>query len=192
MKGKLIRCGWCLSSFEMILYHDTEWGVPVHNDMKLFEFIILDTFQAGLSWSIILKKRNALREAFDNFNPKIILEYKSEKINQLLKNPLIIRNKLKILSVINNAKAFLDIKDRFGTFDKFIWRFVDGETIHNKWENLNEIPTKTKQSDLMSDELKKRGFKFVGSTICYAFMQATGMVNDHLISCFRYKELCKL
>lgn len=192
MKKILKRCDWCLSSRELIQYHDKEWGVPLYNDRKLFEFIVLDTFQAGLSWSIIIKKRKAFREAFDNFNPKLIATYDTYKVNDLMKNPYIIRNKLKILSTINNAKAFLKIKKEFGTFSNFIWRFTDGKTIHNKWENINEIPDRTPISDIMAKELKRRGFKFVGSVICYAFMQASGIVNDHLTSCFRYRELKKI
>ncbi len=172
--------------------YDKEWGVPLYNDRKLFEFIVLDTFQAGLSWSIIIKKRKAFREAFDNFNPKLIATYDTYKVNDLMKNPYIIRNKLKILSTINNAKAFLKVKKEFGTFSNFIWRFTDGKTIHNKWENINEIPDRTPISDIMAKELKRRGFKFVGSVICYAFMQASGIVNDHLTSCFRYRELKKI
>ncbi len=192
MKKILKRCDWCLSSRELIQYHDKEWGVPLYNDRKLFEFIVLDTFQAGLSWSIIIKKRKAFREAFDNFNPKLIATYDTYKVNDLMKNPYIIRNKLKILSTINNAKAFLKVKKEFGTFSNFIWRFTDGKTIHNKWENINEIPDRTPISDIMAKELKRRGFKFVGSVICYAFMQASGIVNDHLTSCFRYRELKKI
>lgn len=175
----------------MIKYHDREWGKPLHNDRKLFEYITLDAFQAGLSWNTIINKRENFRKAFDNFVPEKIALYDGRKVNSLLKNKAIIRNKLKINATIENARAFLNVKKIFGTFDKYIWQFTNHKTIHNEWKNLKELPAKTKESDKMSIDLKKRGFKFVGSTICYAFMQAAGIVNDHLTSCFRYKELIK-
>jgi DNA-3-methyladenine glycosylase I len=172
-----------------IKYHDKEWGVPVHNDRKLFEMIVLDGAQAGLSWLTILKKRENYRKAFDYFDPKKVAAYDRRKISQLLKNDGIIRNKLKIESAVTNAIAFLKVKKEFGTFDKYIWKFVDGRTKINSWKELKQIPATSPESDAMSKDLKARGFKFVGSTICYAFMQAAGMVNDHTVDCFRYKEL---
>lgn len=186
------RCSWCLSSPKMIKYHDKEWGTPVHNDRKLFEYLVLDAFQAGLSWSTIINKRKNFRRAFDNFNYKLIARYDKRKINSLLKDAGIIRNRLKINATVDNAKSFIKVKQEFGTFDKYIWQFTGGRTIHNKWRTLKEIPVKTKESDAMSKDLKLRGFRFTGSKICYAFMQAAGLVNDHLISCYRYKELKNL
>lgn len=184
-----IRCGWSLSDPLYIKYHDEEWGVPCHNDRKLFEMLILEGFQAGLSWITILKKRKNFKKAFDNFDPQKIILYDSKKINTLLKNEGIIRNKLKVNSAKINAKCFLAVQKEFGSFDKYIWQFVNDKPKINKIKSLKEIPAKTAESDAMSKDLKKRGFKFVGSTICYAFMQATGMVNDHISDCFRYKEL---
>lgn len=172
----------------MIAYHDEEWGVPLHDDRKLFEFIVLDSFQAGLSWAIVLNKREGFRDAFNNFQPEVIASYDEQKIQKLIQNPAIIRNKLKIRSTITNAHEFLDIQKEFGSFDKFIWQFTGGKTITNLWKTEAEIPTRSPESDAMSNELKKRGFKFVGTTICYAFMQAAGMVNDHLTGCFRYRK----
>jgi len=183
------RCKWSVSDPIYIKYHDKEWGVPVHNDRKLFEMIILDGAQAGLSWLTILRKRENYRKAFDNFDPKKVASYDRRKIAQLLKNAGIIRNKLKVESSVTNAEAFLKVRDEFGTFDKYIWQFVEGKTKVNYWKELKGIPASTKESDAMSKDLKNRGFKFVGSTICYAFMQAAGLVNDHTIDCFRYKEL---
>lgn len=183
------RCDWAFVSENMKKYHDEEWGVPVHDDRKLFEFITLDAFQAGLSWQIILNKRERFRVQFDDFDPNEIALYTDEKINELLKDKGIIRNRLKIEATINNAKQFIKVCEDFGTFDSFIWGFVNNERIINRWENMSEVPTRTKESDEMSKELKKRGFKFVGTTICYAFMQAAGLVNDHLASCFRYNEV---
>jgi DNA-3-methyladenine glycosylase I len=183
------RCPWPSDDSLMIKYHDKEWGVPLHNDRKLFEFLILEGFQAGLSWRTILHKRENFREAFDNFDFNKIAKYNRKKINSLLKNEGIIRNKLKIEAAITNAKAFLQVRKEFGTFDKYIWSFVNGKPIQNKFKSLKELPAKTKLSDKISDDLKKRGFKFVGSTIVYAHMQATGMVNDHVVRCFRYKEI---
>ena len=183
------RCNWTKNDIKMNHYHDTEWGVAVHDDKKLFEFILLDTFQAGLSWMTVLHKRENFREAFDNFNFEKIALYDEEKVSELMNNKGIIRNKLKINSAISNAKLFVEIQEKYGSFDKYIWKFVNGRTIINKWKTLQEIPATSVESDAMSKELKKLDFKFVGSTICYAFMQAAGMVNDHLISCFRYNEV---
>jgi DNA-3-methyladenine glycosylase I len=188
---QLIRCSWTSTNPLMIEYHDKEWGVPLHDDRKLFEFIILDAFQAGLSWNTIINKRKNFEKAFDNFEPEKIARYKDNKIQKLLNDAGIIRNKMKINSTVNNAKMFLKIQKEFGSFDAYIWQFTGGKTIHNKWKTLKEIPASTKQSDEMSKDLKKRGFNFVGTTICYAFMQAAGMVNDHIISCFRYDKLKK-
>ncbi len=183
------RCKWSVSDPIYIDYHDKEWGVPVHNDKKLFEMIILDGAQAGLSWLTILKKRENYKKAFDNFDPKKVAKYDKRKVAQLMKNDGIVRNRLKIESAVTNAAAFLKVKEEFGTFDKYIWQFVNGKTRVNSWKELKQIPAFTKESDAMSKDLKARGFKFVGSTICYAFMQAAGLVNDHTIDCFRYKEL---
>ncbi len=182
------RCSWAKKPLD-IEYHDNEWGVPVHDDRKLFEFLVLDAFQAGLSWSTILKKRENFRKAFDNFDYIKIAKYNQSKIDELLQNAGIIRNKLKINGTVKNAKAFIKIQQEFGSFDKYIWSFVGGKTIVNKWENLKEIPATSKESEAMSKDLKKREFTFAGSTICYAFMQAAGMINDHEINCFRYKKL---
>jgi DNA-3-methyladenine glycosylase I len=183
------RCEWVGKDPIYIQYHDTEWGVPLHDDRKLFEFLILDAAQAGLSWLIILKKRESFRKAFSNFDAKKIARFDEKKIQQLLNNPGIIRNRLKIVSAIENAKAVLRVQKEFGSFDHFIWQFTGGKTIRNRWKSIKEIPAKTKESDAMSKELKNRGFRFVGSTICYAFMQAAGMVNDHVTGCFRYKDV---
>ncbi len=185
------RCGWSISDPLMIDYHDNEWGVPVHDDIKHFEMIVLDGAQAGLSWQTVLKKREAYREAFDNFDFRKVARYDDKKIKELLNNPGIIRNRLKVSSAIKNAKAFLEIRKEFGTFDKYIWQFVDHSTIHNRWKSLKELPAKTHESDSMSKNMKKRGFNFVGSTICYAYMQAAGMVNDHTIGCFRHIEIMR-
>ena len=185
------RCNWSTSDPLYINYHDNEWGVPVHDDRLLFEFLILEGAQAGLSWITILKKRENYRKAFDNFDPEKIAKYSGKKVEKLLKDEGIIRNRLKINAAVQNAKSFLTIQYEFGSFDKYIWRFVNGKPKINKWKNLKDVPPKTNESDLMSRDLKKRGFKFVGSTICYAFMQATGMVNDHIVNCFRYKKLNK-
>lgn len=183
------RCGWSTSDPLYIKYHDDEWGVPCHNDRKLFEMLILEGFQAGLSWITILKKRKNFRKAFDNFDPKKIEKYDARKINKLLNDEGIIRNRLKINGAKINAKCFLEVKKEFGSFDKYIWGFVNGKPKINKFKALKQVPAKTAESDAMSRDLKKRGFKFVGSTICYAYMQATGMVNDHVAGCFRYSEL---
>lgn len=183
------RCEWANGSDLEQAYHDTEWGVPVHDDRTLFEFLILEGAQAGLSWSTILKKRNGYRKAFDNFNAKKISRYTENKIKDLLNDPGIIRNSLKINAAITNARAFLAVKKEFGSFDTYIWQFVNGKPIRNAWKKPAEIPANTPESDAMSHDLKKRGFKFVGPTICYAFMQAIGMVNDHTTDCFRYEIL---
>lgn len=182
------RCPWPADDDLMIKYHDTEWGVPVHDDRLLFEFMVLDAFQAGLSWKTVLHKRKAFRKAFDNFNPLKIARYDEKKIASLLENPEIIRNRQKILSTIKNAQCFLDLQKEFGSFDKFIWQFTGGKMKLNKCKTLADIASKSAESDAMSRELVKRGFSFVGSTICYAFMQAAGMVNDHLFTCPRYRE----
>lgn len=185
------RCGWAKNDL-MIRYHDEEWGVPLHNDRKLFEFLILDGAQAGLSWDTILKKRENYRKAFDNFDPERMAGYGRQKIKQLLADPGIVRNRLKIGSAIQNAKAFLAVEQEFKTFGTYIWQFVDGKPKRNAWRSLGEIPTSTPESDAMSKDLKHRGFSFVGSTICYAFMQAAGMVNDHVVDCFRYRQINRM
>ncbi|UJF35856.1 DNA-3-methyladenine glycosylase I [Paenibacillus hexagrammi] len=182
------RCGWVNEDPLYVDYHDHEWGVPVHDDRKLFEMLNLEGAQAGLSWYTILKKRENYLAAFDQFDAERIAEYDEHKLEQLLQDPGIVRNRLKIAAVVTNAKAFLKVQQEFGSFDKYIWNFVGGATIHNHWESLSMVPASTPQSDAMSKDLKKRGFKFVGSTICYAFMQATGMVNDHIKSCFKYSS----
>jgi len=186
------RCSWSGTKENMIKYHDEEWGVPTHDDQKLFEFFVLDAFQAGLSWATILNKRKNFRIAFDNYDLKKIQNYNERKIDELMNNAGIIRNKLKILSTIVNAKRFQEVQKEFGTFDKYIWSFVAGKTKINKWTEDDCILSTSIESDLMSKDLKKRGFKFVGSTIGYSFMQAAGMVNDHQISCFRYKVVNEL
>ena len=192
MKEKT-RCAWCLKSNEpiYITYHDKEWGVPQHNDDKLFEAIILDAFQAGLSWLTILKRRENFRKTFDNFDAEKIARYNEKRIQKLLKDEGIIRNQLKIRAAVTNAQSFLKLQEEYGTFDKYIWQFTEGKTILNAHKEMKHIPPKTKESDLMSKDLQAKGFKFVGSTICYAFMQAVGMVNDHVTDCFRYKEVLK-
>ena len=180
------RCAWA-SSEPSIRYHDEEWGVPVHDDRTLFEFLILEGAQAGLSWTTILNKRENYRRAFDGFDPQRIAEYDQRKIRQLLADSGIVRNKLKIAATLENAKAFLRVEQEFGSFDRYVWQFVGGKPRVNKWKSPRQVPARTAESDAMSKDLKKRGFKFVGSTICYAFMQAVGMVNDHSVSCFRYR-----
>jgi DNA-3-methyladenine glycosylase I len=185
----LCRCGWVHDDPIEIAYHDQEWGVPLHDDRKHFEFIILDGFQAGLSWLTILRKRENFRTAFDNFDPTLVARYDDTKQQSLLQNKGIIRNRLKIQAATTNARAFLQVQAEFGSFDAYIWRFVEGEPLQNSWPTLADVPTKTARSDAMSQDLKKRGFKFVGSTICYAYMQAAGMVNDHVVDCFRHGEL---
>ena len=173
----------------MVAYHDEEWGVPVHDDRVLFEFLILEGAQAGLSWSTILNKRPAYRAAFDQFHPEKVARYGEVKIAALLENPGIVRNRLKVRAAVQNAQALLRVREQFGTFDSYIWQFVGRRAVQNRWRRMEDLPARTAQSDAMSKDLAKRGFTFVGSTICYAFMQATGLVNDHLVTCFRYKEL---
>lgn len=185
------RCKWVTQDQIYIDYHDKEWGVPVHDDQLLFEFLILEGAQAGLSWLTVLKKRENYKKAFDHFDVRKIAKYNEKKVLSLLGDAGIIRNRLKIRSTIQNAKAFLKIKEEFGSFDKYIWQFVGGTTKVNSFRTMKDLPSKTEDSDAMSKDLKKRGFNFVGSTICYAFMQATGMVNDHAVDCFRYSE-CKV
>lgn len=182
----LTRCAWCKNDSLYIKYHDEEWGIPVHNDRHLFEMLNLEGAQAGLSWIIILKKRDNYKKLFDNFDAVKISKYSEKKIERILQDPGIVRNKLKVNAVVNNAKAFLEVQKEFGSFDEYIWQFVGGKPIINKFKSLSDLPAKTEISDVMSKDLKKRGFKFIGSTICYAFMQAVGMVNDHTTDCFRY------
>jgi len=189
MTNMLKRCGWCLKENIYIKYHDDEWGVPVYDDKKLFEFLILEGAQAGLSWLTILKRRDCYRKAFKNFDVKKVARMTKKDIKLLKTDTGIIRNELKIRAAITNAKNFIKIQEEFGSFSDYSWHFVDGKPIHNKWKELGQIPATSKESDAFSKDLKQRGFKFVGSTIIYAHMQAVGMVNDHLISCFRYKEL---
>lgn len=191
MTKTMHRCFWCGNDPLYMKYHDEEWGVPAHDDRKLFEMLNLEGAQAGLSWITILRKRKAYRKAFDNFNSKKVAKYNSKKVKQLLSNEGIVRNRLKIASVISNAEAFHAVQKEFGSFDNYIWRFVGGKPIINKRKGKGDIPATTMESDTMSKDLKKRGFRFVGSTICYAFMQACGMVNDHEVKCFRYKEVMK-
>jgi DNA-3-methyladenine glycosylase I len=187
-----IRCNWAASNERMIEYHDTEWGVPLHDDKKLFEFLVLEGFQAGLSWQIVLNKREAFRKAFSGFDAGIIAGYDEVKLDELIQNQAIIRNRQKIAACVINARCFLEVQKEFGSFDKYIWSFVDYKPVINAFTSLKELPAKTALSDKIAVDLKKRGFKFTGSTIVYAHMQATGMVNDHLTSCFRYEEINKL
>jgi DNA-3-methyladenine glycosylase I len=182
------RCAWARDELS-IAYHDAEWGVPLHDDRALFELLILEGAQAGLSWITILKKRPAYREAFDRFDAHKVARYDEAKIAALLANEGIVRNRLKIHAAVQNAQAFQAVQKEFGSFDRYVWQFTGGEPLVNRWRGTDQLPARTAQSDAMSKDLVKRGFKFVGSTICYAFMQATGMVNDHLVDCFRYKEL---
>ena len=194
MTKAVIRCPWCENSPLGKLYtdyHDHEWGVPVHDDQVLFEFLILEGAQAGLSWSTILAKRENYRAAFAAFDPAKVARFSDDRLVKLLLNPGIVRNRLKVKSAVINARAFLAVQNEFGSFDTYIWSFVDGKPKQNSWSSPTEVPAKTAESDALSADLKKRGFKFVGSTICYAFMQATGMVNDHLIDCFRTKEVAR-
>jgi len=185
----LQRCGWCERDPIYVDYHDTEWGVPVHDDRKLFEFLVLEGAQAGLSWLTILKRREGYRTAFANFDPEIIARFSEKKIEKLLLNSAIIRNRLKVRAAVTNAKAFLKVQEEFGSFEQYSWQFVEGKRIVNKWESLKDIPATSKESDTFSKDLKRWGFKFVGSTIIYAHMQAVGMVNDHLVNCFRYTQV---
>jgi len=183
------RCAWAGSEPQYVAYHDQEWGVPVHDDRSLFEFLILEGAQAGLSWSTILNKRANYRAAFDEFDAYRIAQYDEVKVAELLANPGIVRNRLKVAAAIQNARAFLQVQQEFGSFDAYIWRFTGGKPIRNAWRSLSEIPAKTPESERMSADLLRRGFKFVGPTICYAFMQAVGMVNDHTVDCFRYNQV---
>ncbi|UCF18471.1 MAG: DNA-3-methyladenine glycosylase I [Gemmatimonadota bacterium] len=182
------RCEWATTDLS-IAYHDNEWGVPVHNDRTLFEFLVLEGAQAGLSWETILRKRESYRAAFDNFDSAIVATYDEKKSAQLLQNAGIVRNRLKIAAAIQNARAFLSVQEEFGSFDAYIWRFVGGVPRKNAWRALKELPARTPEAEAMSTDLRRRGFKFVGPTICYAFMQAVGMVNDHIVDCFRYDEV---
>ena len=182
------RCGWATNDLA-IRYHDEEWGVPLHDDRMLFEFLVLEGAQAGLSWDTILKKREDYREAFHGFDPHLVSQYDQRRVRELLRNPKIVRNRSKIESAIQNAQAFLRVQEEFGTFDAYIWQFVGGQPKQNQWRRLEQVPTSTSESDAMGKDLKRRGFNFVGSTICYAFMQAVGLVNDHLVECYRYSEV---
>lgn len=187
------RCSWCEGTFEeYVRYHDEEWGVPVYDDQTQFEFLILEGAQAGLSWSTILKKREGYRKAFDGFDVEKVGRYDEDKIQALLNNPEIVRNKLKVRSAVSNAQKFIEVQEEFGSFNAYIWSFVDGKPINNHWESLSQVPATTDISDRLSKDLKKRGFKFVGSTIIYAHMQAVGMVNDHVINCFRHSEVAQM
>ncbi len=186
---EISRCPWCLGFEEYIKYHDEEWGVPVHDDRIHFEFLILEGAQAGLSWATILKKRTGYRRLFANFDPVKIARFSDSKLEKILLNPGIIRNRLKVFAAVNNAKRFLEVRDEFGTFDNYIWRFVKGKPIVNRWKAMSKVPATTRESDALSKDLISRGFKFVGSTVIYAHMQACGLVNDHLVSCFRHEEV---
>src|SRR6478609_5610080 len=186
--AEVVRCGWAVSE-AMIRYHDAEWGVPQHDDQVLFEFLILEGAQAGLSWETILRKREAYRKAFAQFDPKKVARFDAKKIESLMANEGIVRNQLKVEAAVKNARAFLEVQKEFGTFDAYVWKFVGGEPRLNRPRTMKDVPATTPESDAMSKDLKKRGFTFVGSTICYAFMQATGMVNDHAVNCFRHAEL---
>lgn len=186
-----VRCSWCLSGELYRRYHDEEWGVPVHDDNTHFEFLVLEGAQAGLSWATVLKKRDAYRQAYAGFDPSVVAQYDEEKIEELLGNPGIIRNRLKITSSVKNAKHFLEVQEEYGSFNAYLWNFVEWKPVVNNWKTLEEIPAKTELSDRVSKDLKKRGFSFVGSTIIYAHLQAVGIVNDHLVSCFRHAELAK-
>ncbi|MCF6353230.1 MAG: DNA-3-methyladenine glycosylase I [Cyclobacteriaceae bacterium] len=186
----LIKCQWATGSFEAYeKYHDEEWGLPVHDDIKHFEFLILEGAQAGLSWATVLKKREGYRKAFANFDYKKVAQFDESQMEELVLNPAIIRNRLKIKSAVTNAKCFIEVQKEFGSFDKYIWSFVGGKPIINSWEKMGDVPASTKESDALSKDLKKRGFKFVGTTIMYAHMQACGLINDHTTDCYRYKEV---
>ncbi len=188
---EVTRCAWSNTDPLMISYHDTEWGVPTHDDRKLFEYLVLDAMQAGLSWAIILKKRENFRRALHGFDPARIARYTKRDLRRLLADPGIVRNRLKLEAIIANARRFLDTQDTLGSFSEYIWGFVDGEPITHRYRFISQIPARTRESDAMSKDLRRRGFRFVGSTICYAFMQAAGLVNDHLIDCFRYREVSR-
>jgi len=185
----MMRCAWAGTDPLYVAYHDLEWGVPIHDDRLLFEFLILEGAQAGLSWYTILKKREGYRRAYDEFDPAIVAQYGEAKINDLLANAGIVRNRRKIEASVTNAQAYLKIQEQYGSFDVYVWQFVGGKSLQNSWKSLQEIPANTPESDALSKDLLKRGFKFVGTTICYAFMQAAGMVNDHTVDCYRYTEL---
>ena len=185
------RCEWARTP-AMIVYHDLEWGVPVHEDRSLFEFLVLEGVQAGLSWEMILKKRDSYRAAFDQFSPQAIAAYKQRKVKELLANQGLVRNRLKMEAAIQNAKSLLSVRKEFGSFNEYIWRFVNGRPKENRWRSLKDVPAQTAESNALSKDLQRHGFKFVGPTICYAFMQAVGMVNDHLVDCFRHKEVASL
>ncbi len=187
----LERCAWSNTDPLMIAYHDTEWGVPVHDDRKLFEYLVLDAMQAGLSWAIILKKRENFHKALHGFDPFKIARYTGRDLRRLLADPGIVRNRLKLEATVMNARSFLSVQDAFGSFDHYIWRFVAGKTITHRYRSMSQVPARTKESDVMSKDLQARGFKFVGSTICYAFMQAAGLVNDHVVDCFRYRQVSR-
>ena len=188
MSSSPARCAWAATPLG-IAYHDAEWGVPLHDDRRLFEFVVLEGAQAGLSWELILQKRDAYRAAFDGFDPEIVAAYNDAKVAELLANPGIVRNRLKVAAAIGNARAFLEAQQEFGSFDAYIWGFVGGAPVRNAWRSLADVPASTPTSEAMSRQLRRRGFRFVGPTICYAFMQATGMVNDHTVDCFRYEEI---
>lgn len=185
------RCDWANGNSRMMTYHDTEWGVPLHDDRRLFEFLVLEGFQAGLSWQIVLNKREAFREAFDGFDPDRVARYDETKLNELIQNAAIIRNRQKLAACVTNARCFNTIREEFGSFDAYIWGFTDAKPIVNSFTRMEEVPAKTELSDKISADMKKRGFRFTGSTIVYAHMQATGMVNDHLTTCFRYEEIIR-
>jgi DNA-3-methyladenine glycosylase I len=189
--AEVFKCPWCLKFDQYIQYHDEEWGIPVHDDRVHFEFLILEGAQAGLSWATILKKREGYRKNFADFDPVKVARFTEKKIEKILLDPSIVRNKLKIHATVNNAKRFLEVQKEFGSFDKYIWQFVNNKPILNNWKSLNQVPATTKESDELSKDLIMRGFKFVGSTVIYAHMQACGLVNDHLVDCFRYKSLVK-
>lgn len=186
------RCPWADGNALMAAYHDREWGVPEHDDARLFQHLVLDGFQAGLSWAIVLNKRDAFRRAFDGFDPDKVARYTPRKITRLLRDPGIVRNRQKVVAAVENARALLRLQDELGSFDSFVWQFVDGGPRRNAWTTLRQLPARTRESDRMSEALLERGFRFVGPTICYAFMQATGMVNDHLVSCFRHRAVRRL
>lgn len=191
MEDTKTRCGWCLGFDQYVQYHDEEWGLPVHDDRKHFEFLILEGAQAGLSWSTILKKRAGYKKAFADFDPQKVARFTPARIEKILLDPGIVRNRLKVLSAVNNAKRFLEIQKEFGTFNEYVWRFVGGKPIINRWKSLAEVPATTPESDALSKDLIRRGFKFVGSTVIYAHMQACGLVNDHLVDCWRYGQVMR-
>ena len=191
-RGAVERCAWCGEDPLYVAYHDEEWGVPVHDDRRLFEFLVLEGAQAGLSWLTILRKREAYREAFSGFDPAAVARYDGRAVRRLLRNAGIVRNRLKVESAVANARAFLDVQEEFGSFDAYVWRFVGGRPRRNAWRTMRQIPAVTAEAEVLSRDLRSRGFRFVGPTICYAHMQATGMVNDHVVGCFRYREVNRL